>query len=126
MKLKNTPNSAQKPVLKDRVRTSRESALLGLLLAQEGKNRGLTIVAEHKFLENRRFRFDWAIPDLKIGIEYEGLFSGKSRHTTPKGFTGDCEKYNLAAMNGWKVLRYTALNYGQISKDIEQLLKQRA
>jgi hypothetical protein len=72
-----------------------------------------------------KFRFDWAIPDLKIAIEYEGLFSEKSRHTTVKGYTKDCIKYNLAALLGWKVLRYTALNYKELDKDLIKILLKR-
>lgn len=74
---------------------------------------------EYKFLENRKFKFDFAIPEKKIAIEYEGLMSAKSRHTSVIGYTNDCEKYNLAVLNGWRVLRFTAL-----SKNIYDLIKQ--
>jgi hypothetical protein len=76
---------------------------------------------EFFFHPERQWRFDWAIPSMKVGIEYEGLMSKKSRHTTIKGFTGDTEKYNAAASLGWKVYRYTALNYGNLSKDLKKL-----
>ncbi|MBD0822623.1 hypothetical protein ICJ85_01195 [Aestuariibaculum marinum] len=81
------------------------------------------VVEELKFSEERKFRFDWAIPDLKIAIEYEGLFSGKSRHTTKSGFSRDTEKYNLAAIEGWIVLRYTAKTYKNLNRDLKKLLK---
>ncbi len=74
---------------------------------------------EFQFLTNRKFRFDWAFPEHWLAIEYEGLISNKSRHTTIKGFSKDCEKYNLAQLEGWTVLRYTALNYLDIKKDLE-------
>ena len=77
---------------------------------------------EHKFSDKRRFRFDWAIPQYKVAIEYEGLMSEKSGHTTVTGFTKDCEKYNLAQLEGWKVLRYTALNYESVYTDLENIL----
>jgi hypothetical protein len=80
-------------------------------------------VREHKFLENRRFKFDWAIPNLKIAIEYEGVISDKSRHTTINGYSGDCVKYNLAATQGWRVLRYTALNYQNFEDDLKKILE---
>lgn len=70
----------------------------------------------------RRFKFDFAIPHRKIAVEYEGLMSEKSGHTTVKGYTSNCRKYNLAALHGWKVLRYTALNYKQLENDLKQLL----
>lgn len=78
---------------------------------------------EYKFDEVRKFRFDWAIPELMIAIEYEGVFSAKSRHTTVAGFSEDCRKYNLAIANGWRVLRYTALNYLELYTDLEKILK---
>ena len=78
---------------------------------------------EYRFDTVRKFRFDWAIPSLKISIEYEGVFSAKSRHTTVSGFSEDCTKYNLAIANGWKVLRYTAINYKDLYTDLEKLLK---
>lgn len=63
------------------------------------------------YAKPRMFRFDFAIVDKMIAIEYEGINGGKSRHTTLTGYTKDTEKYNLAQQLGWKVYRYTALNY---------------
>lgn len=79
---------------------------------------------EYNFDIERRFKFDFALPIYKIGIEYEGLNFKvqKSRHQTIKGFSTDCEKYNLATVNGWKVLRYTAINYRNMQIDLEKLL----
>lgn len=79
------------------------------------------IVEEYRFHPTRRFRFDAAIPDKMIAIEYEGISGAKSRHTTLTGYTKDCEKYNLAALMGWRVLRYTALNYSQLWDDLKQI-----
>jgi hypothetical protein len=83
---------------------------------------GIEYVTEHRFHEMRKFRFDIAILDIKVGIEYEGLMSEKSRHTTIEGFTMDCIKYNLAQLNGWKVLRYTAKNYRDFGSDIHTII----
>lgn len=94
------------------------------------KRRNIDFVKEHRFMgKRRRFRFDYAILDKKIAIEYEGLDtvskSGKpikSGHTTKVGYTSDCTKYNLAAINGWKVLRFTALNYKDVGKYLSILI----
>jgi len=83
---------------------------------------GIEYVTEHRFHEMRKFRFDIAILDMKVGIEYEGLMSEKSRHTTIEGFTMDCVKYNLAQLNGWRVMRYTAKNYTDFGSDIHTIL----
>ena len=80
-------------------------------------------VKEYKFSTSRRFRFDFALLNHKVAIEHEGIISGKSRHTTIKGYSKDCEKYNLAAVEGWKVLRYTAINFGSLQEDLKRLLK---
>ncbi len=62
---------------------------------------------EHRFAPPRRFRFDFAWPEQKLAVEIEGGTWGKSRHTTGKGYGKDCEKYNLAVLMGWRVLRFT-------------------
>lgn len=80
-------------------------------------------VEELQFHDVRKFRFDWAITKMRIGIEYEGVISRKSRHTTLKGYSEDTRKYNLATIDGWTVLRYTALTYKEISNDLRLLIK---
>lgn len=81
----------------------------------------LKLETEHKFHAYRKFRFDWAILSLKIAVEYEGIFAGKSRHTTLSGYSKDTEKYNLAAIEGWRVLRYTNMTYEQLAIDLSKL-----
>lgn len=67
---------------------------------------GPPLEAEYKFLDNRKFRFDFAHPITKTAIECEGgSYKGIGRHFTPKGFVNDAIKYNLAAMAGWCVFR---------------------
>lgn len=63
---------------------------------------------EYKFLKDRLFRFDFAWPDKKIAVEVEGGVWNHGRHTRGEGFERDCEKYNLAVVNGWWVLRFTS------------------
>lgn len=62
-------------------------------------------VKEHKFHPTRKWRFDYAIPAHKIAVEVEGGVWTGGRHTSPKGFLGDIEKYNTATVMGWRVLR---------------------
>ena len=79
------------------------------------KHGGYNYVKELKFHPSRKWRFDFAIESLRIAIEYEGIMSEKSRHTTISGMSRDCEKYNTAQLLGWKVLRFTALNYKNLA-----------
>lgn len=78
---------------------------------------------EYKFHEKRKFRIDVYLPDYKIGIEYEGLVSEKSGHTTFEGYSKDCTKYNMALLdNGISILRYTAFNFNEFEEDINKII----
>lgn len=85
----------------------------------------LELKTEHYFNQERKWRFDFFIETQykKIGIEYEGIMSEKSRHTTVTGYTGDLDKYNSAAVMGIFVLRYSALNYKNAIQDLKEILK---
>lgn len=83
---------------------------------------GQLIEYEYRFDKKRKFRADIAMPEHKILIEYEGINSEKSGHTTMIGYTKDTDKYNLAASLGFTVLRYTVMNYQNVISDVELLL----
>ena len=59
-----------------------------------------------------------------FSVEYEGLVATgkKGGHQTKTHYTNNCTKYNLAAIDGWKVLRYTFKNYHDFNKDLVELL----
>ena len=74
------------------------------------------VEAEWKFHPVRRWRFDYAVPEIKLAVEYHGHagFVGKggsSGHSSIKGLTNDCEKMNQAIAQGWRVLAFTALHF---------------
>lgn len=62
----------------------------------------------------RQWRFDWALVDVKLAIEIEGLVMRRlagqlvvmGRHATPAGIYEDMAKYNTAILLGWRVLRF--------------------
>ena len=62
---------------------------------------------EVKFMDKRKFRFDFAWIDEKLAVEIEGGVWIQGRHTRGSGYVKDMEKYNLAAEAGWRVLRFT-------------------
>lgn len=62
---------------------------------------------EYKFLGDRKFRFDFAWTDKLLAMEVEGGVWVNGRHTRGSGFVKDMEKYNLATINGWRILRFT-------------------
>lgn len=90
---------------------------------------------EYRFCPHRRWRADFAYPahtvpsqNRTIIIEAEGGTRNpnmKSRHTSPKGFRDDCEKYNWASMNDIIVLRFPAdmIENGEAVEAIKEALK---
>lgn len=82
---------------------------------------------EYKFHPVRRWRFDFAWPSLMLAVEVEGGTWGKvaGRHNRGSGFEQDCEKYNTAALLGWRVLRFTdkMIKSGMATQQIEIALR---
>jgi very-short-patch-repair endonuclease len=62
---------------------------------------------QYRFHPTRRWTFDFCWPDLKLALEVEGGIWTKGRHTRGKGYEKDCEKYNEAALAGFRLLRVT-------------------
>jgi len=65
-------------------------------------------VREYRFHPTRRWRFDFAWPDLMLAVETEGGTWTNGRHNRGKGFEADCEKYGEAMLLGWSVYRCTS------------------
>ena len=87
---------------------------------------GIEIIPEYKFHPKRKWRFDFAIVDYKIAIEIEGGLWLRGRHNRPVTMIKDFEKYNEAAKLGWRLLKYTPEQIGNVSKvadDIKQSIK---
>ena len=100
--------------------------MLGAILRAECDE----VIPEYKFANERKFRADYYVPELNLLVEYEGIYfapdngrgyTGASRHLNLKGYSTDCEKYNLAQILGYKLLRYTAQNYKQAVEDLRRL-----
>ncbi len=59
---------------------------------------------EYRPLEHRRYRIDFAFPEEKLAIEFDGYrHHGFSR----EGFRKGLERQNLLVMDGWRMLRYS-------------------
>jgi hypothetical protein len=117
----NNDNNLAKNMTKQKSdRGSKQKKFISEQLGWWCKDKGYELQVEHRFHEFRKFRFDWAIKELMISIEYEGTFSEKSGHTTIGGYNKDVSKYNLAAECGWKVLRFTACNYKTVIQVLEK------
>lgn len=84
---------------------------------------GVRFHTEYRFCK-RMWRFDFAIPELMIAIECEGgIFTGGA-HTRGAHYESDLEKYNAAALLGWRVLRFSGdmIKVGYAARIIERTI----
>lgn len=89
-------------------RTLRESPLERLFAAQVEAAGLPAPEREARFHPTRRWRFDFLWRCWMLAVECEGGVYSRGRHVRPGGFRKDAEKYNAAAMLGYRVLRFTA------------------
>lgn len=82
---------------------------------------GVEVALEHQFHPKRKWRFDLAIPSIKLAVEIEGAVYSNGRHTRGSGFIKDIEKYNTAAIMGWTLLRFT--HVAHTNKEIIETVK---
>lgn len=88
------------------MRASAPEALLEIQLRAAGLSAGAE--REFRFAPPRRWRFDVAFPLRRIAVEIEGGIWTGGRHTRGSGFQADMQKYNEAALLGWRVLRVSS------------------
>lgn len=64
---------------------------------------------EFRFHDTRKWRFDFAWPDVKLAVEIQGgiWLGGRGGHTSARGIERDNEKLLEAIMLGWRVLYAT-------------------
>lgn len=81
---------------------------------------------EHYFAKPRMWRFDFAWPEYMLAVEVEGGTHSNGRHNRGSGFEEDCVKYNVAAIRGWWLLRFTTrmVKSGAALVQIEQAIQQ--
>lgn len=104
-------------------KASPEKDYISRHLLEWTQNHLVKLLEEFKFHPDRKWRFDWCIPDLKIAIEFEGgIFKATQGHNSIKGMLKDIQKYNAAQELGWKVIRMHPKNYQTVISEIEKLL----
>lgn len=82
-------------------------------------------IYEFKFDSVRRFKFDYANLRLKIAIEMEGGIYTGTGHAKIGKYLKDMEKYNMAQIKGWVVLRYAHGQESKIAGDVKKAIEKR-
>lgn len=103
---------------------------------------------EYIFHPTRKWRIDFAHPEVKLAIEVEGgtwgqpircqncgvlvrrgraIVRAAGRHNSAAGMTKDAEKYNAMAIGGWTLIRVTSemVRNGAAEADIRDALKEK-
>lgn len=120
-----TPSAADGPLAASVIRTPQaKPETLNAMFARlwEAQGNGLKPEIEYCFYPGRKWKFDFAWPDLLVAVEADGITSkGKGgRHNSD----ADREKINCAACEGWRVLRFSrAMMEDQPERCIEAVLK---
>ncbi len=80
----------------------------------------LSPTREYLFHPDRKWRIDFAWPDLKLAVEVES-----SVHRIRSRFAGDLDKYNALVLAGWTLLRYTRkmIESGQAINEVTAVLE---
>ena len=78
---------------------------------------------QYMFHDTRKWRFDFAWPDIKLAVEVDGGTWINGGHNRGSGIERDCEKYGEAMLFGWDIYRCTGnmVKHGRAIKTIEQL-----
>ena len=107
------------------VKDQRVQSVGEVTLATHLRACGINFEQEYKFHPERKWRADFYITGTNILIEVEGGIWSGGRHTRAKGYLGDMEKYNSAAVMGFKVLRFSTeqVKSGLAIKQIEELVR---
>ncbi|HAV5501241.1 TPA: DUF559 domain-containing protein [Acinetobacter baumannii] len=119
------------PIQRNKKRRSakqtREPSVGEVLLATHLRVCKIGFEQEYKFHPKRKWRADFLITGTKILIEVEGGIWSGGRHTRGRGYIGDMEKYNSAAMMGFTVLRFSTeqVKSGLAVQQIEKMVSER-
>lgn len=108
-----------------RVPPSGRTPLSHTLLEKHLRELKCPFIPEFRFHIDRKWRFDYLLPDSNVAIEVEGSVWTQGRHTRGKGFLADMLKYRTAAMMGYRVCRFSTqevLN-GEAKKFLQEWLE---
>lgn len=94
---------------------------------------GLNPFEQFKFHPERKWRLDFAWPDVLVGVELDGgIFAAENggtagKHARGAGRCADMEKRNAAAELGWLILNYGPphVREGTAALQIERLIRSR-
>lgn len=82
-------------------------------------------IPEFRFDSVRKFKFDYGHLKYKIAVEIEGGVYTGTGHTKTGRYLSDLEKYNMAILRGWLLLRYAHGQKNLIANDVRKAVQKR-
>lgn len=106
------------------VKSSRMTHDRYALMAMIFDQRWPGVEREFRFAPLRKWRFDFCWPSESIALEVEGGVWVNGGHNRGSGFMKNIEKYNEAAILGWRLLRVTPqmMENGEVMVLLEKVL----
>lgn len=85
------------------------------------KQTKIPITSQYIFHPTRKWRLDFAFPDIKLGIEIQGYGKGHASYTS---MAADHKKHNAAVEYDWEILYYMSyqLTPDKIKDTIAQVI----
>lgn len=76
---------------------------------------------QYKYVPGRKFQADFAFPVQKLIVEVDGGIYTRRAHGSVGGIIADMRRTNIAAINGWRVMRFRP---DEIRKEPDSIVEQ--
>ena len=93
------------------------------LLKKHLEELGLAYETEVQVCLDRKYRWDFTLPEHRIAIEVcGGFYRGQSGHSSITGLQRDYDKRNVGTMLGWRILTFSTADVlrGRAKKFIQE------
>jgi len=77
------------------------------MLAMMLDDNKIKYIREYKFKDDRKWRFDFVLPDYKLAIEIQGGIYIMGRHSRGRELENEYEKFCEAVLLGWYIMPFT-------------------
>jgi len=113
--------------MKKAIKKAKTGELEATMLSQIAAARLLPCSPQYVFHPTRKWRFDFAWPDIRFALEVNGAIYVGGAHSRGKGQENDMEKIAEAAILGWTTICVSSnqIKSGEALRWVEAIVQQR-
>ena len=113
--------------MKKAIKKAKTGELEATMLSQIAAARLLPCSPQYVFHSTRKWRFDFAWPEIRFAVEVNGGIYVRGGHSRGKGQENDMEKIAEAAILGWTTICVSSnqIKSGEALRWIETIVQQR-